>query len=109
MVRKWCSNCKRYVEGKKNFHAVAFILIMVFFWLPLLSIEVIMGLFGYGSYRAGFLETTSLAVLSFLMFLCTLIAPMIYPIYHWFGKKPRCPICNSQRLFKNEPPPIPPE
>ena len=103
MTQKWCLNCKQFVEPKKNFHGVVFILLMIFVWLPLLFIEIMLVGVSTVSYSLGFTNITTIGIISFLMFIGTLLSPVCYIIYHVVGKKARCPICNGTRYTDSKP------
>jgi hypothetical protein len=42
MARKYCQNCRQYVDTKKNFHSIAFVLLVIFVWMPLLLVEAVL-------------------------------------------------------------------
>ena len=90
MVR-YCQHCKRTVEGKKTFHGVAFILLILFIWGPGAWLGLV------GGTLAALLGSPTLIVL----WLIWMSLPFIYVIYHLFGKTPRCPICNTQLVGEN--------
>lgn len=93
--QKWCVNCKRWVTGKKIFHGVAFVLIVIFIWFPILLIS------GFLSLLTGFAVLdgyTGIFLLAPGFTFVWVLLPFIYTIYHFVGKKPRCPICNSTQL-----------
>lgn len=97
MGRKYCMNCKQYVQPKKSFHGIAFALIMIFLWLPsLFGTLVLTGLVAYAG-------STGAASVLFLAFILILVAPIVYVIYHVVGKKSRCPVCNDARFLDYEP------
>ena len=85
-MSSYCPNCERYVDGKKTFHGVAFLLIIIFIWGP-------------GFWLGGVLGTLSAkytgdpTILG--LWLIWMSLPFIYILYHVFAKKPRCPICNT--------------
>lgn len=94
---KYCPNCERNVEGKKNFHGIAFTLIMIFVWSPLLCIEFGLFILGGIVYEIG-VTTSDIFALPVLLGVVTFFSPLTYIFYHIFGKSPRCPICNTKNL-----------
>jgi hypothetical protein len=90
MGQYFCENCKRDVEGKKIFHGVAFVLLIIFIWLP---IGIIFLVFGFLAVLIG---SVGGIIIMGLLWLSWLSIPFIYALYHVFGKTPRCPICNTK-------------
>ena len=103
MGRKWCLNCEQFVETKKTFHGVAFVLLMIFVWIPLLCIEFALFAVGTASYSYGFTPSPALGGISFLMFVVTFFTPFVYVLYHLFGKEAKCPVCNGTNFTETNP------
>ena len=82
----YCPNCNQNVEGKKNFHGVAFILLFIFVWLPGVWIGF------WLSVGSALIKSPIIPIL----FLVWLSLPIIYTLKHIFLKTPRCPICNTK-------------
>jgi len=101
MTQKYCKNCKQLVNPKKNFHGVAFILLILFVWFPLLSIEFFVMIITYLPYYTH--QTASVPLISTitcLMLIITFLFPFVYVGYHIFGKVAKCPICNDINFEK---------
>jgi hypothetical protein len=83
MARKYCIDCKRYIETKKNFglggKVYFFGYVILFGFLGLVQ-----GLFNFA-----------------LIWL--VIGPIIYATYHIFGKPSHCPLCNGKALSNTQP------
>ncbi len=83
----FCPYCNRNVEGKKTFHGAAFLIIILFIWGP-------------GAWLGFLAGTLSIYITQdptiFGLWLLWMSSPIIYILYHIFGKTPRCPICNTK-------------
>ena len=102
------------VDGKKTFHGVAFFLVSFFVWLPGAIVGTFLSALLAYSYNGGY-EQAEVGGIIILLWLLWMLLPFFYVLYHFFGKTPRCPICNA-KLGKKEtivpslpsPPPPPP-
>jgi hypothetical protein len=94
MPDKYCKNCNKNVSPKKKFHIIAFLLLLIFIWVPIAS---------YGFFVVGFVAVfgKNAGILA-VIWLGWLSLPILYILNHIFLKTPRCPICNKKLRRRNE-------
>ena len=129
MGRKWCLNCEQFVEPKKNFYTIVFVLLIVFVWLPLLNniykIET-------GSYQQSgsgmelnptwsgdelsfqstvpaslsnvyYVTNPILVGIKISAFAIMFFVPLVYILYYLYMKETKCPICNGTNFTETNP------
>lgn len=95
-MNTYCASCDRYVDGKKTFHNVSFILLSLFVWIPGIIVTSILTI---GSVTSEYIEDPSTIMVFWIVWIVWIVwmlTPILYILYHLFIKSPRCPICNKK-------------
>ena len=126
MSRKWCLNCEQFIEPKKTFYIIVFVLLLVFVWLPLLNYVYGIETVSYQQFGSGtevnptwpgdglpftvradlgghYVTNPILVGIKILMFAVTFIAPFVYVLYYLYKEEPKCPICNGTNFTETNP------